>query len=85
MPKVYHTIHPLERWVLLPEVGAVCGNSARTDLCGGCQATGIPIATMNIIVKHGSDKDFDLYLNKKVCPKIQQLYQQLTEKLPTIE
>src|SRR6266567_5435090 len=27
------------------EAGAVCGNSARTDLCGGCRVTGIPTAT----------------------------------------
>src|SRR5271166_4676620 len=29
----------------LPEVGAVCGKAARTDLCGGCEATRIPTAT----------------------------------------
>ena len=28
-----------------PEAGAVCGNSARTDLCGGWQVTAIPTAT----------------------------------------
>jgi hypothetical protein len=27
------------------EVRAVCGNSACTDPCGGCRATGIPTAT----------------------------------------
>jgi len=27
-----------------PEVGAVCPNWARTDLCGGCPVTGIPTA-----------------------------------------
>jgi len=27
------------------EIRAVCGNSARTDLCGGCRAPGIPTAT----------------------------------------
>jgi len=27
------------------EIGAVCVSSARTDLCGGCRATGIPTAT----------------------------------------
>ena len=27
-----------------PEVGAVCGNSARTDLCGGRPAMGVPTA-----------------------------------------
>ncbi|MQQ34691.1 hypothetical protein GE543_10135 [Pseudomonas sp. SZ57] len=29
----------------LPEAGAVCGSSARTDLCGGWQVTAIPTAT----------------------------------------
>ena len=28
-----------------PEVGAVCGNSARTDLCGGREVTPVPTAT----------------------------------------
>ena len=31
----------------IPEVGAVCLNWARTDLCGGCRATGIPTAIVN--------------------------------------
>jgi hypothetical protein len=31
--------------VLTSEGGAVCGNTARTDLCGGCRVTCIPIAT----------------------------------------
>ena len=26
---------------------AVCGNAARTDLCGGCRATSIPTATLS--------------------------------------
>ena len=30
-----------------PEVGAVCLNWARTDLCGGCRVTGIPTAIAN--------------------------------------
>ena len=29
----------------LPEVGALCGNSARRDLCGGRRETGVPTAT----------------------------------------
>ena len=29
------------------KAGAVCGSSARTDLCGGCRVTGIPTATIN--------------------------------------
>ena len=28
----------------LPEARTVCGKTARTDLCGGCRATGIPTA-----------------------------------------
>src|SRR4051794_32407435 len=29
----------------IPEVGAVCGKAALTDLCGGCEVTRIPTAT----------------------------------------
>ena len=29
----------------IPEAGAVCGNSARTDLCGGRGVTSVPTAT----------------------------------------
>jgi len=29
----------------IPEAGAVCGNSARTDLCGGRWVTSVPTAT----------------------------------------
>src|SRR5690242_11460270 len=29
-------------------VGAVCSNSARTDLCGGHRATGVPTATKDV-------------------------------------
>ena len=39
---------PLSRGALLrqiPKVGAVCGNSARTDLCGGRRETGVPTVT----------------------------------------
>ena len=31
-----------------PKAGAVCGNSARTDLCGGHRVTGVPTATAAI-------------------------------------
>ena len=30
----------------IPEAGAVCGSSARTDLCGGRQVTAVPTATI---------------------------------------
>ena len=30
-----------------PKVGAVCGNSARTDLCGGCPVMGVSTAIMS--------------------------------------
>ena len=30
----------------IPEAGAVCGSSARTDLCGGRQVTAVPTATV---------------------------------------
>ncbi|NLC37294.1 MAG: hypothetical protein GX772_12825, partial [Alcaligenaceae bacterium] len=38
---------PIPRFVLTsqPKAGAVCGNSARTDLCGGHRVTGVPTAT----------------------------------------
>jgi hypothetical protein len=32
-----------------PEVGAVCGKAARTDLCGGCEVTRIPTATSHLL------------------------------------
>lgn len=30
----------------IPKAGAVCGNSARTDLCGGQGVTSVPTATI---------------------------------------
>lgn len=33
----------------IPEAGAVCGNSARTDLCGGRRVTSVPTATHEAI------------------------------------
>ena len=41
-----------------PKVRAVCSNPARTDLCGGRQATGVPTAIFDS--KHGLDvaRDF---------------------------
>src|SRR5215469_17582174 len=33
-----------------PEVGAVCGSSARTDLCGGRSVTGAPTAISQCLV-----------------------------------
>lgn len=35
----------------IPEAGAVCGSSARTDLCGGRQVTAVPTATAPLAVK----------------------------------
>ena len=35
----------------IPEAGAVCGNSARTDLCGGRGVTSVPTATLSMM--HG--------------------------------
>ena len=40
----------------IPEAGAVCGNSARTDLCGGRGVTSVPTATatrMKLLVHDG--------------------------------
>ena len=39
---VLFTLGPACGSPLLPKVGAVCGNSASTDLCGGCPVRGIP-------------------------------------------
>ena len=36
-----HTALPL-----IPEVGAVCGKAARTDLCGGREVTRVPTAKL---------------------------------------
>lgn len=36
----------------VPEAGAVCGSSARTDLCGGWQVTAIPTATDLVTFTH---------------------------------
>src|SRR5262245_37004702 len=33
----------------ISEVGAVCSNPARTDLCGGRRATGVPTATKGFL------------------------------------
>ena len=50
-PKLFHagsrTMHDTSRDSSghVPEAGAVCGTSARTDLCGGWQVTAIPTAT----------------------------------------
>src|SRR5258708_28911023 len=32
-----------------PEVGAVCGKAARTDLCGGREVTRVPTATAHVV------------------------------------
>lgn len=52
-----------------PKAGAVCGNAARTDLCGGHRVTGVPTATaLTNMQRHGArmllfghhmDKGFD--------------------------
>ncbi len=36
----------------IPEVGAVCPNRARTDLCGGCRVTGIPTAIADTLQRY---------------------------------
>ena len=36
--------HTVDRCRYTPEVGAVCGKAARTDLCGGRLAMGVPTA-----------------------------------------
>src|SRR5579863_5078957 len=44
---VHALFMPILTFALTPESKgrAVCGNAARTDLCGGCRATSIPTAT----------------------------------------
>ncbi len=37
-----------------PQAGAVCGNSARTDLCGGRSAMAVPTATIGLLTGHKS-------------------------------
>ena len=46
----------------IPEAGAVCGNSARTDLCGGQRATSVSTATvarfkLNSLIMINGDKN----------------------------
>src|SRR5260221_8962454 len=45
----YGTFSPLT-----PEVGAVCGKAARTDLCGGREVTRVPTAKVVIVAVHES-------------------------------
>ena len=49
-----------------PEVGAVCPNWARTDLCGGCPVTGIPTAITGATSPLGSVKRSRLYAESTV-------------------
>ncbi|WP_372241677.1 reverse transcriptase domain-containing protein [Pseudomonas sp. Q1] len=41
---------PITRFGVKPKAGAVCDNSARTDLCGGWQVTAIPTATLYAVL-----------------------------------
>ena len=41
----------------IPEVGAVCGKAARTDLCGGREVTRVPTATLRNAAIDGSAGD----------------------------
>jgi transposase len=53
----------------IPEVGPVCGNSARTDLCGGRGVTSVPTATSSVTevgcLAHARRKFFDLHVANK--------------------
>jgi RNA-directed DNA polymerase len=44
-PRILHPWPKQALRRLTPEVGAVCGKAARTDLCGGRPVTGVPTAT----------------------------------------
>ena len=46
IPSCWSMITLLNALTPLPEAGAQCVSSARWDLCEGCRATGIPIATI---------------------------------------
>jgi len=49
-PRLAFSIPSLKRgWPLLSEVGAVCRNSACTDLCGGPLARVVPTATGDVL------------------------------------
>ena len=39
------------------EVRTVCVRIAGTDLCGGCRVTGIPTATLPIVLQSGPSRD----------------------------
>jgi hypothetical protein len=39
----------------IPEVGAVCGKAARTDLCGGREATRVPTAKAQAPTRPAND------------------------------
>src|SRR5580658_4950999 len=54
-----------------PEVGAVCGSSARTDLCGGRSAMTVPTAT---VIRYRNRK-------RQVCEKSRLGLKQAAEKL----
>jgi hypothetical protein len=41
-----------------PEVGAVCGKAARTDLCGGRSAMGVPTAIVARAPRNDGEKRF---------------------------
>src|ERR1700675_1066657 len=44
LKRIRHVARILRRSVYTPEVGAVCPNWARTDLCGGREVTRVPTA-----------------------------------------
>ena len=49
-----------QAFAVRPEVGAVCGKAARTDLCGGREVTRVPTATAPEIYQRGTTVDAPL-------------------------
>ena len=52
----------------IPEAGAVCGNSARTDLCGGRGVTSVPTATRHHAGSHRTSRARSGRSGRAICP-----------------
>src|SRR6266705_214922 len=51
-----------------PEVGAVCGKAARTDLCGGRSAMGVPTAIVARAPRN--DERHNFTISRHVAPEV---------------
>ena len=61
-PRILHPYPNVRFDAKYPKVGAVCGNAARTDLCGGRSAMTVPTATWNSSSPHVSSSGLVLLL-----------------------